>query len=93
MNRSAALIAYVLFRAPRGQCPLLLQQRTKAGMVGLSALCGGLNRSTQHFILEGKDGVYSDGSEISSWFHCGRADGAVESLGERGIAESAWASV
>ena len=25
---------------------------------------GGLNRSTQHFILEGKDGVW-DGTEIS----------------------------
>ena len=30
----------------------------------MSAIGGGLNRSTQHFILEGKDGVYSDGSEI-----------------------------
>jgi hypothetical protein len=59
----------------------------------MSALGGDLNRSTQHFIFEGKDGVYSEGSAISSWFHCGRADGAVESLGERGIAESAWASV
>ena len=27
-------------------------------------LGGGLNRSTQHFILEGKDGVW-DGTEIS----------------------------
>ena len=60
---------------------------------GMSALCGGLNRSTQHFIFEGKDGVYSEGSAISSWFYRGREDGAVELLGERGIAESAWASV
>ena len=59
----------------------------------MSAFGGGLNRSTQHFIFEGKDGVYSEGSAISSWFHCGREDGAVELLGERGIAESAWASV
>ena len=59
----------------------------------MSALCSRLNRSTQHFIFEGKDGVFSEGSAISSWFHCGREDGAVESLGERGIAESAWASV
>ena len=34
----------------------------------------------------------AEGSAISSWFHRGREDGAVESLGERGIAESAWAS-
>ena len=50
----------------------------------MSALCGGLNRSTQHFILEGKDGVYSEGSAISSRFHSGREDGAVKSLAERG---------
>jgi hypothetical protein len=31
---------------------------------------GGLNRSTQHFILEGKDGVW-DGTEISSRFYSG----------------------
>jgi hypothetical protein len=30
----------------------------------MSALRGGLNRSPQHFILEGKDGVW-DGMEIS----------------------------
>ena len=54
----------------------------------MSALGGGLNRSTQHFIFEGKDGVYSEGSAISSWFHCGKEDGAVESLGERGIAQT-----
>ena len=33
---------------------------------------GGLNRSTQHFILNGKDGVCGDKSKISSRFHCGR---------------------
>ena len=38
----------------------------------MSAIGGGLNRSTQHFIFEGKDGVYSEGSAISSWFHCGK---------------------
>ena len=45
---------------------------------------GGLNGSTQHFILEGKDGVYSEGSAISSRFHSGREGGAVKSLAERG---------
>ena len=54
----------------------------------MSALGGGLNRSTQHLIWERKDRVYSEGSAISSWFHCGREDGVVESLGEMGIAES-----
>jgi hypothetical protein len=43
-----------------------------------------LNGSTQHFILEGKDGVYSEGSAISSRFHSGREGGAVKSLAERG---------
>ena len=59
----------------------------------MSAYDGGLNRSTQHFILERKDGVYSDGSEISSWFLCGREDGVVGSLAERGVAKSDRASV
>ncbi len=34
----------------------------------MSVLCGGLNRSTQHFILEGKMEC-SDGSGISSRVH------------------------
>jgi hypothetical protein len=54
---------------------------------------GGLNRSTQHFILNGKDGVYGDESRISSRFHCGREGGVVGSLAARGVAESDWASV
>ncbi len=41
---------------------------------------GGLNRSTQHFILKGKDGVCGDRPKISSRFHCGREDGVVGSL-------------
>ena len=39
---------------------------------GMSPSGGGLNRSTQHFILNGKDGVCGDKSKISSRFHCGR---------------------
>jgi hypothetical protein len=54
---------------------------------------GGLNRSTQHFILNGKDGVYGDVSRISSRFHCGRESGVVGSLAKRGVAESDRASV
>ena len=49
---------------------------------------GGLNRSTQHFILRGKDGVCGDRSNISSRFHCGREDGVVGSLAARGVAQS-----
>jgi len=59
----------------------------------LSALVGGLSRSTQHFILDGKDGVYGDESKIFSRFHCGRENGVVGSLAQRGIAECDWASV
>ncbi len=49
----------------------------------MSAMGGGLNRSTQHSIVRWKDGVCSDGSEISLWFHCDREDGVVGSLAER----------
>ena len=44
-------------------------------------LLGGLNRSSQHFILEGKDGVW-DGTEISSRFYCGGEDGVMGSTGQ-----------
>jgi hypothetical protein len=52
--------------APRGgawhaaQVKRVLSQLATTGPV----LPGGLNRSTQHFILEGKDGVW-DGSKVS----------------------------
>src|ERR1019366_3205137 len=54
---------------------------------------GGLNRSTQHFILNGKDGVSGDQSKISSRFHCGREDRVVGSLAAGGVAQSDWAGV
>ena len=47
---------------------------------------GGLNRSPQHFILEGKDGVW-DGTEISQRVYCGREDGVMGSLEARGVAK------
>src|ERR1019366_9667791 len=59
----------------------------------LFAIVGGLNRSTQHFILNGKDGVFGDVARISSRFHCGREDRVVGSLAAGGIAQSDWASV
>jgi hypothetical protein len=36
----------------------------KGAVGGRPFISGGLNRSTQHFILEGKDGVW-DGTKIS----------------------------
>jgi hypothetical protein len=50
--------------------PLFTQQRTSPRYFGMSVSCGGLNRSTQHFILEGKMEC-SDGSGISSRVHGG----------------------
>ena len=81
----------------RQRCPLSPARRSapRPFRCGCSkASCaGGLNRSTQHFILNGKDGVYGDESRISSRFHCGREGGVVGSLAARGVAESDWASV
>jgi hypothetical protein len=71
-------------------CPPRAQVRRAPLM---SQLGGGLNRSTQHFILNGKDGVCGDKSKISSRFHCGRESGVVGSLAARGVAKSDWASV
>jgi hypothetical protein len=59
----------------------------------MSAFDGGLNRSMQHFILNGKDGVSADESKISSRFYCGRENGVVGSLAARGVAESDWAGI
>src|SRR5664279_2264188 len=54
---------------------------------------GGLNRSTQ----QRRDGVYGDGSKISSRVHCGREDGVMGSLEARRVAEgdrtSVWQAV
>ena len=59
---AAAISAHetLLIRLPLGSSPLRKHL--------MSVIGGGLNGSTQHFILEGKDGVYSDGSAISSRF-------------------------
>src|SRR6202022_3790278 len=67
-------------------------RRMTTGTCRLSPLYpGGLNRSPQHFILEGKDGVW-DGTEISSRFYCGREDGVMGSLEAWGVAEGDWTS-
>src|SRR5258706_16296972 len=53
---------------------------------------GSLNWSTQHFILNGKDGV-CDESKISSRFQCVGENGVMGSLAAWEVAESDWASV
>jgi len=51
----------------------------------MSAFGGGLNRSTQHFILKRKDGVDGDASRIFSRFQKGaRFIGVFASLSEQG---------
>ena len=50
----------------------------------MSAFGGGLNGSTQHFILNRRDGVYADEAKKWSRVQCGREDGDVGSLAGRG---------
>src|SRR5258708_13907191 len=57
-----------------------------------SLLKGGLNRSTQHFILKRKDGVYN-GSKISSRFHRGGENGIMGPLAAWGVLEGDWTSI
>jgi hypothetical protein len=47
-------------------------QRSKRSLSG-----GDLNRSTQHFILEGKDQLQADKSVISWWYEGGRENHVV----------------
>ena len=50
-------------------------------------------RSTQHSILERRDGVFNDVPKISSGFYSGREDGVMGSLAARGVAEGDWTSI
>ena len=65
-------LEFTQFACPCGTDPRLLsgEQRTSHFKLVTSVSCGGLNRSTQHFILEGKMEC-SDGSGISSRVHGG----------------------
>jgi hypothetical protein len=87
------LLIYTAGAGAQGTLGGLVEIAGRIPDILLAALDGGLNRSTQHFILNGKDGVYGDESRISSRFHCGREGGVVGSLAKRGVAESDWASV
>src|SRR2546425_2737655 len=54
---------------------------------------GGLNGSTQHSILKGKDGVFGNASRLFSRLYGIREDRALGSLAAGGVAERDWASV
>ena len=54
---------------------------------------GGLNRSTQHSILKGKDGVFGNASRLFSRLYGIRENRALGSLAAGRVAESDWASV
>ena len=54
---------------------------------------GGLHRSTQHFILNAKGGVYADESKKTLGIHVGREDRAVGSLAARGVIECDWSRI
>src|SRR5215471_861124 len=57
----------------------------------MSALCGGLKRSTQHFISDARDGVDSDGSKKRSRFQRGgQGGGVVEPLAARIRSSTEW---
>jgi hypothetical protein len=71
---------------------LYLGKRTSIYAAAMSEKCGGLNRSTQHFILKRRDGVYN-GSKISSRFHRGRESGIMGPLAAWGVFEGDWAGV
>src|SRR5437870_11756065 len=59
----------------------------------MSAFGGGLNGSTQHSILKGKDGVFGNASRLFSRLYGIRENRALGSLAAGRVAESDWASV
>src|SRR5499427_10158199 len=58
-----------------------------------SAFEGGLNRSTQHSILKGKDGVFGNASRLFSRLYGIGENRALGSLAAGRVAESDWTSV
>jgi len=59
----------------------------------LSGMRGGLNGSTQHSILKGKDGVFGNASRLFSRLYGIGENRALGSLAAGRVAESDWASV
>jgi hypothetical protein len=60
------------------------------GEARMSALGGGLKRSTQHFISDARDGVDGDGSKICSRVQRGGQGGVVEPLAVRIRSSTEW---
>src|SRR2546421_12537067 len=59
----------------------------------MSAVAGGLNGSTRHSILKGKDGGFGNASRLFSRLYGIREDRALGSLAAGRVAERDWASV
>src|SRR5437660_609695 len=59
----------------------------------MSAFTCGLNGSTRHSILKGKDGVFGNASRLFSRLYGIRENRALGSLAAGRVAESDWASV
>jgi hypothetical protein len=57
-----------------------------------SGIGGGLNRSAQHFVLEGKDGVWRWIRDFIEVYN-GREDGVMGPLAARGIAQGDRSSI
>src|SRR2546428_9980178 len=72
---------------------LLAQSGLRETSARLSAFGGGLNGSTQHSILKGKDGVFGNASRLFSRLYGIRENRALGSLAAGRVAESDWASV
>src|SRR5260370_42426580 len=64
-----------------------------AGAMVMRPFDGGLNGSTQHSILKGKDGVFGDASRLFSRLYGIRENRALGSLAAGRVAESDLASV
>ena len=90
LHPNASLKCPIFSLAPRAPS---IHGTNRTSLAAGCPVSGGLNRSTQHFILNGKDGVCGDQSKLSSRFQCGRENGVMGSLATGRVAESDWASI
>ena len=83
-------------RAPDDSLRESLEAERLQIMTALKGLCVLLapvvSTGRRNTLSQRGDGVYVDGSKISSRVHCGREDGVMGSLEARGIAEGDWTS-
>src|SRR5260370_37607365 len=70
--------------------PMLHQRKKALVNQAPSTHDGGLNGSTQHSILKGKDGVFGDASRLFLRMCAIRENRALGSLASARVAESAW---